>query len=338
MRYWILSLCVMLAACAQQHVAEIEFHGDKFYGFGDSSYLQFPPDHALADDSDMVVVAARQTLKDIATKHHVSVHDLVLLNHLRYPYKIHVGQRLYLPDHKIHKVSYDETTKSIANHYHISWNKLLEFNHLTKESTLKPGQEIFIPSEKKTVLLHPDAHASREIDPNTYESVPTPVIKQKALIENTEVKHNATMTTTATANYADAATVRVVNKPGGHFSWPVNQGKIISHFGPQKSGYRNDGINITAPENTPVKAAAGGTVIYAGSELKGYGNLTIIKHKNGWLTAYAHQKDMAVTKGATVTQGQVIGRVGATGNVNHPQLHFGIRQGKEPFDPEKYLD
>lgn len=334
MRYLALSIIVLLTACMEQYPATVEFHGDKFYGFGESSYLQFPPDHALAEASDMVVVKARQSLKQIASEHQVSVHDLVLLNHLRYPYKIHEGQRLYLPDHRVHKVRHNETVRSIARDHNISLNNLLEFNHLTKDSHVKPGQELFIPSGKKTTILqHPDMRVSEDLDKETYESVPTPVIKQQQLLKDTQITSEAKPVEQSTP----MKTINILRNPG-RFAWPVNQGKIISHFGPQKSGYRNDGINILAPENTPVKAASDGIVIYAGNELKGYGNLTIIKHKSGWLTAYAHQKDMVVSKGATVKQGETIGHVGATGNVTQPQLHFGIRQGKRPFDPEKYLD
>jgi murein DD-endopeptidase MepM/ murein hydrolase activator NlpD len=92
------------------------------------------------------------------------------------------------------------------------------------------------------------------------------------------------------------------------------------------------------PENTPVKAAEDGTVAYAGKELKGYGNLVLVRHPNGYVTAYAHAKELLVKRGDQVKRGQVIARSGQTGNVNTPQLHFEIRKGSSPLDPTRFLN
>jgi len=120
------------------------------------------------------------------------------------------------------------------------------------------------------------------------------------------------------------------------FIWPVG-GKVISHFGPKKGGLYNDGINISAKEGAAVKAADAGTVVYAGNELKGYGNLILIKHTGGYLTAYAHNEELLVKKGDLVKKGQIISHVGQTGLVSSPQLHFSIRQGRKILDPETHL-
>jgi len=121
------------------------------------------------------------------------------------------------------------------------------------------------------------------------------------------------------------------------FIWPVAGGKIISHFGPKSGGRSNDGINISVAEGEPIYAAGGGTVVYAANELKGYGNMVIIRHGDGWMTAYAHARSIAVKKGDSVKQGDIIGYVGQTGSVTSPQLHFAIRDGRTPVDPELYL-
>jgi murein DD-endopeptidase MepM/ murein hydrolase activator NlpD len=92
------------------------------------------------------------------------------------------------------------------------------------------------------------------------------------------------------------------------------------------------------PENTPVKAAEDGIVAYAGNELKGYGNLVLVRHPNGYVTAYAHAKELLVKRGDQVKRGQVIARSGQTGNVNTPQLHFEIRKGSSPLDPTRFLN
>jgi len=119
---------------------------------------------------------------------------------------------------------------------------------------------------------------------------------------------------------------------GGDFRWPA-KGRIINGF---RAG-SNDGINIAVPEGTPVKAADEGVVAYAGGELKGYGNLVLVKHSNGFVSAYAHNGALAVKKGETVKRGQQIATSGQTGNVSSPQLHFELRKGSTPVDPTQHL-
>jgi murein DD-endopeptidase MepM/ murein hydrolase activator NlpD len=119
------------------------------------------------------------------------------------------------------------------------------------------------------------------------------------------------------------------------FAWPVN-GQVISGFGATAGGERNDGINIAARLDAPIRAAAGGTVSYA-DDLNGYGKLVLIKHPNGYVTAYAHADRLLVARGDFVAKGQVIGYAGQTGDVRSPQLHFEIRDGTTPVDPQRYL-
>ena len=120
------------------------------------------------------------------------------------------------------------------------------------------------------------------------------------------------------------------------FAWPVS-GNVISNFGATSNGERNDGINIATPTGTPIHAAAGGTVTYSGNELKDYGNLVLIKHEDGYVTAYAHADRLVVNRGDFVTKGQVIGYSGASGDVNSPQLHFEIRHDTQPVNPRPLL-
>lgn len=122
----------------------------------------------------------------------------------------------------------------------------------------------------------------------------------------------------------------------GRFAWPLS-GPIVSGYGPKPDGLHNDGINIAAPAGTPVRAADGGVVAYAGDELRGFGNLVLIRHADGWMTAYAHLDRMTVERGRRVARGQEIGTVGQTGGVPSPQLHFEIRQGSRALDPMGFL-
>ena len=122
----------------------------------------------------------------------------------------------------------------------------------------------------------------------------------------------------------------------GIFLWPV-RGHVLENYGAGPDGTHNDGINIAAARGAPVQAADAGAVAYAGNELRGYGNLILIKHPNGWISAYAHCDLILVKTGQKVARGQVIARVGSTGNVSEPQLHFELRRGKHPVDPRDYL-
>jgi murein DD-endopeptidase MepM/ murein hydrolase activator NlpD len=122
----------------------------------------------------------------------------------------------------------------------------------------------------------------------------------------------------------------------GNMRWPV-KGKIISEYGAKPNGLKNEGINIAVPEGTGVRAAESGVVAYAGNELKGYGNLVLIRHEGGWVTAYAHAKELFVKRGDTVKRGDVIAKAGQTGSVSSPQLHFEVRKGATAMDPVKFL-
>jgi murein DD-endopeptidase MepM/ murein hydrolase activator NlpD len=112
---------------------------------------------------------------------------------------------------------------------------------------------------------------------------------------------------------------------------------VIAGFGSKPNGTQNDGINLAVPEGTPIKAADDGVVAYAGNELKGYGNLVLIRHSNGFVSAYAHASELMVKRGDTIKRGQVIAHAGQTGSVTSPQLHFEIRKGSTPVDPAQYL-
>ena len=116
------------------------------------------------------------------------------------------------------------------------------------------------------------------------------------------------------------------------------RGRILANYGAATSGARNEGINIGAPLGTPVRSVDSGTVAYVGNEVKGYGNLILIKHANGWISAYAHLGDVTVKKGDTVSAGEVVAKVGDTGGVGAPQLHFELRRGQKPVDPKEFLE
>ncbi|MGD9616305.1 MAG: peptidoglycan DD-metalloendopeptidase family protein [Alphaproteobacteria bacterium] len=125
-------------------------------------------------------------------------------------------------------------------------------------------------------------------------------------------------------------------KSGGPFPWPV-RGRILAGYGATKGGGNNAGINIAAARGTPVRAVDSGVVAYAGNEIRGYGNLVLVKHSSGFISAYAHLDELLVKRGDSIGRGQVIAKVGTTGGVSEPQLHFELRRGKKAVDPREFL-
>ncbi|MBI3420039.1 MAG: peptidoglycan DD-metalloendopeptidase family protein [Proteobacteria bacterium] len=122
----------------------------------------------------------------------------------------------------------------------------------------------------------------------------------------------------------------------GRFIWPVH-GRMVSGFGLKPGGLRNDGVNIAVPMGTPVASADGGTVAYAGNEIPGFGNVVMVRHAGGWITAYGHLERVLVARDTIVAKGDVLGTAGTSGGLNSPQLHFEIRKGAEALDPMRYL-
>ncbi len=145
------------------------------------------------------------------------------------------------------------------------------------------------------------------------------------------VKPSATGTQTASAEPAAPARTGI-----DEFRWPV-RGRVISNFGEKSATGRNDGIDISVPEGTAVKATENGVVVYAGNELEGLGNLVLVRHADGWVSAYAHNKEIDVKRGEEVRRGQTIARSGRTGSTDMPKLHFELRKNSTPVDPLKHL-
>jgi murein DD-endopeptidase MepM/ murein hydrolase activator NlpD len=173
-------------------------------------------------------------------------------------------------------------------------------------------------------------------------SAPAAPAQQKTVVASAAPKEPEPVQTAAVVAPTDALDKEATKLAEGNgavpkFRWPAN-GRVIAGYGATPNGQQNDGINIALPENTPVKAAEDGVVAYAGNELKGYGNLVLVRHPNGYVTAYAHAKELLVKRGDQVKRGQVIARSGQTGNVNTPQLHFEIRKGSSPLDPTRFLN
>jgi len=206
---------------------------------------------------------------------------------------------------------------------------LAKANNIAPDSRVKIGERIVVP-DAKTAAQAPAALPKRVEAP--------PAAAPQNLASVAESPHSARLASPAAPAEEDSA-VKTAEPAGklGEFRWPV-RGRVIAGFGPKPNGLQNDGINLAVPEGTPVKAAEDGVVAYAGNELKGYGNLVLLRHSNGFVTAYAHASEILVKKGDVIKRGQTIAKSGQTGSVTAPQLHFEIRKGSTPVDPAQYLN
>jgi murein DD-endopeptidase MepM/ murein hydrolase activator NlpD len=230
----------------------------------------------------------------------------------------------------VHVVAPGETLMSISRRYHKPLKQIADANHIPPHQHLKIGDRIVIPG-KVVATAAPAAQAAPQ-------PAPPPVATAKAQPTRTPAATPAPAAPKVTAEVAPAANYAAAGAPatadagagGPAFHWPL-RGRVISGFP------KNDGIDLAVPEGTAVHAAEDGVVAYAGNELKGYGNLILIRHSNGFVTAYAHASELMVKRNDPVRRGQVIAKSGQTGSVSAPQLHFEIRKGSTPVDPMQFL-
>lgn len=270
-----------------------------------------------------VIVQKGDTLYSLSRKYEVPLRSLIEENNLIAPYTLNVGQSLRLPVRQTHTVAKGDTLYSISRKYNVDVTSLSKLNGLNAPYTLNVGQVLALPetlasnNETKVAVVQKSSNPSK----NNTTTKPT-------------VASNKVATSKKIASKTPREKVSVYRKT--KFIWPV-QGTVLSNFGVVGKGRKNDGINIKAALGTNVKAADKGVVAYAGNELKGFGNLVLIKHSDGYITAYAHNDKLYVKKGQTVLRGEKIATVGRSGSVNTPQLHFEVRAGKKAVNPRSYL-
>ncbi len=220
-----------------------------------------------------------------------------------------------------------DTVSDIAVRYDVQLGPMLRMNDLEEKSAIYPGEVLRIP---------PGGHLTRTAVLRDAESshVYAAPRDNRDAVQTTPLKPVRTARVDVQPRPVYAAPR--ANDSGLRFIWPVS-GTVIDNFGAISGGEKNDGINIAAATGTPIRAAQSGTISYAGNELRNYGNLILIKHDDGYITAYAHADRIAVAKGQHVEQGEVIGYAGSSGEVTRPQLHFEIRRDSHPLDPRLLL-
>ena len=232
-----------------------------------------------------------------------------------------------------YSVQSGDTLYSLGRKFNVSPFTIASLNGLSKDKTLSLGQTIKIPGGAKLAAaatqakIKQPAAGEETIDDSADQAVAdVPLAKKPGALTLPKPQ----------AEVADVPAIPTDAGPALAMRWPV-RGKVISDFGKKPSGLKNEGINISVPEGTSIRAAESGVVAYAGNELKGYGNLILIRHAGGYVTAYAHAKSLNVKRGDTVKRGDVIAIAGQTGAVQSPQLHFEVRKGATALDPKKYL-
>jgi murein DD-endopeptidase MepM/ murein hydrolase activator NlpD len=221
----------------------------------------------------------------------------------------------------VHRARSGETVYSVARQYGVDAYALITTNNLVPPFDLYEGQRLVIPGAARPAIA---------------ASPPAPEPNPERLTARPSTASPGETSGQTAALPRPALPLPEPPRGTGGFVWPVD-GSVISDFGAKGDGRYNDGINIAASVGTPVRAAENGVVAYAGNEVRGFGNMLLLKHANGWVTAYAHNDELLVQRGERIRRGQVIARVGSSGSVDRPQLHFEIRKGKRAVDPMQEL-
>jgi murein DD-endopeptidase MepM/ murein hydrolase activator NlpD len=297
-----------------------------------------------------IIVGTSDSLEVLAQRYHVTAAAILAANGYKGPRTLSPGQQLIIPNANtiaapvaaapatravasasVHVVNHGDTLAGIAHRNHISVNELARANNLEANAPLKQGARLTVPAAR-----------TAEAAPVAAQPIPTTTIGGPKLAAVTPAAPQQSAHY-AQANPAPESVEAPAPKPSETtsalptFRWPV-RGKVITGYGAKTNGKANDGINVAVPEGTPVKAAEDGVVAYSGNELKGYGNLILVRHSNGFVTAYAHASELLVKRGDTIKRGQVIAKSGQSGEVGSPQLHFEIRKGSAPVDPLQFLN
>jgi murein DD-endopeptidase MepM/ murein hydrolase activator NlpD len=313
--------------------------------------------NASAQGGTTIIVGTSDTLDMLARRYNVSSAAILQANGYKGPRTLSPGQQLIIPRQtaaaapvpaaappaskpvaavaapsSVHVVNRGDTLLSISRRNHVPIGELAKANNLDPSAKIRLGMKLTVPGAR-TAAAAPAAAAA----------TPTAVAPATKMAAAGTPQQSARLAQ-PTANVEEpAATEAPAAKPSEAtgalptFRWPV-RGKVITSYGAKTNGKANDGINLAVPEGTPVKAAEDGVVAYSGNELKGYGNLVLVRHSNGYVTAYAHASELMVKRGDTIKRGQVIAKSGQSGEVGSPQLHFEIRKGSSPVDPLQFLN
>jgi len=307
-----------------------------------------------------IIVGTSDTLEILARRYNVTPAAILQANGYKGPRVLSPGQQLIIPrsgavatapvmsapaskpvvmapvaTSSVHVVNRGDTLMGVAHRNHISAAELARANGLGPSAKLKVGMKLNVPVKASAAVVP----AAPSVVAQAAPAPVAPATKMAALASDPQQKARLAQTTNIEEGSVTEAPIKASEATGAlpTFRWPV-RGKVITSYGAKTNGKSNDGINLAVPEGTPVKAAEDGVVAYSGNELKGYGNLVLVRHSNGYVTAYAHASELLVKRGDTIKRGQVIAKSGQSGEVGSPQLHFEIRKGSNPVDPLQFLN
>lgn len=357
---------IFLTSCLDQEASVIEFH----------DYYNQSTVQEESKNPYYITVLEGDNLYKISKRYEIGIREIILENHMVEPYKLTSGQKIRLPEPRFYTVKNNDTLYSIAMVYAVKMSKIIRENNLSESFILNEGMVIKLPSKVQEIEYYGNSQKNTNkeeqlyksdeverlekpiVDSNKVTRVGSPKLRRQVISDNhlysiPKLRKNFNKASIPMlkkyssipklrnyyfSNISSANSNRNYNKSNYklRFMWPI-RGKVILKFGPKKGGVYNDGINISSKEGKSFVASERGEVVYSGNELRGYGNLVLIRHPQGYITAYSHSKDVLVKKGDYVNKGQVVGYVGSTGDVLSSQLHFSIRRGKRILDPLKYL-
>jgi len=308
-------------------------------------------------------------LERVANRLDSEVAELARINRLKKPYRLQPGQTIRGPGSsaKAYVVGRGDTVAEIARRFSVSESELRSANGLRRGAAVAPGRRLRlpagyrdrgplttttrVPAEALPPSPQPSPPSSFDTPPPVGQRLPPPRSAPRppeVVLPDQPQPYRPTPGATpytrppggvpgapvATPQVSDA---QISEMGRGLFAWPI-RGDVISGFGGRGQGPRNDGLNIRAAAGDPVRAAAAGDVVYAGDQVPGFGNLVLIKHPDGWVTAYGHLGRVEVRMQQKVTQGQQIGQAGTTGGVSEPQLHFEVRYAPSPQERARPVD
>ncbi len=322
-----------------------------------------------------VTVRSGDTVSRVAARNNVPLKSVLTLNRLQSPYTIHPGQQLKIPAFHTHTVKSGETLYAISRVYDVQIAEVAHYNFMSSPYTLMPGTKLQIPLKNREEIRVASAQPTQwpQAQPAVVRPAATPVktivvnsLPQVVAVPKSEVRATiakqavqpaapspkAVKTAIPPAKSEKSFQVAKLDIPpvpkrrysikepparsGKSFGWPV-KGKVISGYGKKSSGYHNDGVNIQVKKGTPIRAAENGVVSYVGNEMRSFGNLLLVSHSGGYVTAYGHTDRAAVSKGDAVRKGDIIAYAGSSGNVDKSQLHFEIRKKGKALNPVPLL-
>jgi len=296
---FLLFFFLFFSGCVPKWEGNSVYNGDSFIGYNESRRIS---------------VSQGDSVYSISRKYGVPMRSIIETNNLAPPYILVPNQVLILQAPNSYSVKKGDSLYSISKQFGSNLFTIARLNSISPPYTIFPGQILRIPNIFTVSNNTPETNKLN--------------LKKRLEKKPIETKKNK--------NSLEPKQRDITLGAKENFLWPV-KGEVMSKFGPAGKGLHNDGINISVPEGTEVLAAQSGTVAYSGNELQGFGNLLLIKHSDGWMTAYAHNSLLMVSRGDEVRRGQIISRAGSSGNVSTPQLHFEIRRGTKAVDPLKYL-